>query len=161
MAPVIPVVADARDRLGLPVALKDLPALPESRGPGAGDGVGAGHGAGLGEGTGPGIGPGSGGGTGGGPYRPGSGVTAPSIIREVKPNYTDEARRRSLEGDVDLEIIVRNDGVVGNVKVLQGLGSGLDERAIDAVRQWRFAPATRFGAPVDVVVEVSVEFRLR
>jgi TonB family protein len=44
---------------------------------------------------------------------------------------------------------------------LQGLGSGLDQRAIDAVRQWRFNPARRYGTPVDVMVEIAVEFRLR
>jgi TonB family protein len=57
--------------------------------------------------------------------------------------------------------VVRSDGMVGNVKVMQGLGGGLDQRAIDAVRQWRFSPARRFGTPVDVMVEVAVEFKLR
>jgi TonB family protein len=112
-------------------------------------------------GTGPGIGPGSGGGTGGGPYRGGSGITPPSLLREVKPDYTEEGRRRGIEGEVELEIVIRHDGSVGDVRLLHGLGSGLDERAIDAVRQWRFSPATRQGAPVDVFVQVSVEFRLR
>jgi TonB family protein len=60
-----------------------------------------------------------------------------------------------------MEIVVRRDGSVGNVHLLQGLGLGLDERAIAAVRQWRFAPAERQGVPVDVIVEVGVEFRLR
>ena len=93
--------------------------------------------------------------------RPGSGITAPSILREVKPDYTEEGRRRNIEGDVVLEIIVRSDGTVGNVKLLRGLGAGLDERAVDAVRQWRFNPAHRYGTPVDVIVEVAVEFKLR
>jgi TonB family protein len=79
----------------------------------------------------------------------------------VRPDYTEEARRRGIEGDVVLEIVVRSDGTVGNVKVMQGLGGGLDQRAIDAVRQWRFSPARRFGTPVDVMVEVAVEFKLR
>jgi protein TonB len=60
-----------------------------------------------------------------------------------------------------LEIVVRSNGTVGDIKVLQGLGGGLDQRAIDAVRQWQFSPARRFGTPVDVVVEVAVEFKLR
>jgi protein TonB len=115
----------------------------------------------MGEGTGSGIGPGSGGGTGGGPYRAGSGITPPRLVREVKPDYTEQARRRGLEGDVVLEIVVRSNGSVGDVKVLQGLGGGLDERAIEAVRQWRFSPARRQGTPVDVIVEVAVEFKLR
>ena len=121
----------------------------------------AGQGTGLGEGDGAGIGPGSGGGTGGGPYRPGTGITAPSILREVKPDYTEEGRRRNIEGDVVLEIVVRSDGTVGSVKLVQGLGAGLDQRATDAVRQWRFSPAKRYGTPVDVIVEVAMEFKLR
>jgi TonB family protein len=60
-----------------------------------------------------------------------------------------------------LEIVVRRDGSVGEVRVLQGLGAGLDERAMTAVRQWRFDGARRKGVPVDVVVEVAVEFTLR
>lgn len=159
VAPVVTASADPRDRAGLPT---ETPA-PEStsQGSGSGGGAGTGQGTGLGEGTGAGIGPGSGGGTGGGPYRPGSGITPPEIVREVKPEYTDEARRRNVEGDVVLEIVVRRDGSVGDVKVMQGLGAGLDRRAVDAVKQWRFSPAKRFGTPVDVMVEVAVEFKLR
>jgi TonB family protein len=82
-------------------------------------------------------------------------------LREVRANYTDDARRRAIEGDVALEIVIKRDGSVGQVRVLQSLGGGLEQKAIEAVRQWRFAPATRHGAPVDVVVEVSVGFKLR
>jgi protein TonB len=160
VAPVVAVAADPRDRAGVPWA-KEAPQEIESHGPGAGGGTGTGQGTGLGEGEGAGIGSGSGGGTGGGPYRPGSGITAPAIIREVKPDYTEEGRRRNLEGDVVVEIVVRSDGTVGNVKLLQGLGAGLDQRAVDAVRQWRFSPARRLGVPVDVIVEVAMEFKLR
>lgn len=118
-------------------------------------------GTGLGQGEGSGIGAGSGGGTGGGPYRPGSGIDPPRLLREVKPDYTDEGRRLGIEGEVLLEIVVRRDGTVGDVKLRRRLGGGLEERAAQAVRQWRFAPATRRGSPVDVVVEVAVEFKLR
>jgi TonB family protein len=79
----------------------------------------------------------------------------------VRPDYTEDARRQGLEGDVVLEIVVRDDGSVGDVKILKGLGAGLDRRAVDAVRQWRFSPARRHGAAVDVMVEVAVEFKLR
>lgn len=158
VAPVATVAGDTRDRTGV---LAESASTADSNGPGSGGGAGTGRGTGVGEGDGSGIGPGSGGGTGGGPYRPGSGVVAPGLLREVKPDYTEDARRRGIEGDVVLEIIVRSDGAVGSVKVLQGLGAGLDERAIDAVRQWRFSPARRLGTPVDVVVEVAVEFKLR
>ena len=158
VAPVATAPADPRDKAGV---LADSSADSESHGPGAGSGAGTGQGTGIGEGTGAGIGPGSGGGTGGGPYRGGSGITPPAIVREVKPDYTDEARRRGVEGDVELEIVVRADGGVGSVTLIHGLGSGLDQRAIDAVKQWRFSPARRFGTPVDVIVEVAVEFKLR
>ena len=157
VAPVVASAADPRDRAGVLESASDA----DSQGSGSGGGAGTGQGAGIGEGDGSGIGPGSGGGTGGGPYRPGSGITPPGLLREVKPEYTDDARRRSVEGDVVLEIVVRRDGGVGSVKVLQGLGAGLDQRAVDAVRQWRFSPARRYGTPVDVVVEVAVEFKLR
>lgn len=159
VAPVVPIAADPRDRIGVPV---DAPRAPvDSHGPGIGAGAGTGRGTGVGEGDGPGIGPGSGGGTGGGPYRPGSGISPPNVLREVKPDYTEEGRRRNLEGDVVLEIVVRRDGTVGDIKLLQGLGAGLDQRAVEAVRQWRFSPAHRQNVAVDVVVEVAVEFKLR
>ena len=156
-----PVVAIAADNQTRPGALEQSPAETPSRGSGEGGGVGTGAGVGIGEGDGSGIGEGSGGGTGGGPYRPGSGIEPPTLLKEVKPDYTEEARRRGVEGDVVMEIVVRRDGSVGEVRVLQGLGHGLDERAAAAVRRWRFNPATRRGAPVDVLVEVAMEFKLR
>jgi TonB family protein len=158
VAPVVTAPADAQNRAG--VVTESAP-VADSHGPGSGGGAGTGQGTGLGEGDGTGLGPGSGGGTGGGPYRPGSGITPPTVLREVKPDYTEEARRRGIAGDVVLEIVVRRDGTVGSIRLLQGLGSGLDQRAIDAVRAWRFNPALRFGTPVDVMVEVAVEFKLR
>jgi protein TonB len=158
MAPVATKPADTQDREGL--MAKSDQAEPSS-GPGAGGGVGTGQGTGLGQGTGSGIGDGSGGGTGGGPYRPGSGVEPPRLLKEVRAQYSDAARRANLEGEVELEIVIRRDGSVGDVKVLKGLGMGLNEQAIQAVRQWRFSPARLKGAAVDVIVEVAVEFRLR
>jgi periplasmic protein TonB len=158
VAPVVSSPAEPRTQIG---SLETTAPPSTSQGSGNGGGAGSGGGTGTGEGTGPGIGPGSGGGTGGGPYRPGSGIVAPELTREVKPDYTEEARRRNITGEVVLEIVVRADGRVGTVRVLHGLGAGLDERAVDAVRQWRFNPARRLGTPVDVLVEVAVEFRQR
>ena len=158
---VAPVASASNDQADARGVLDPKAAPSDSQGTGNGGGAGTGSGTGIGEGTGAGIGPGSGAGTGGGPYRPGSGISAPEIVYEVKPDYTEEARRRGLSGEVVLEIVVRSDGRVGAVKVLQGLGSGLDERAVSAVRQWKFTPARRQGTPVDVMVEVAVEFRLR
>ena len=157
VAPVVNASSDPRDRAGV---LNETVA-PESQGSGSGGGAGSGQGTGIGEGTGSGIGPGSGGGTGGGPYRPGSGVSAPELLREVRPEFTEEARRQGISGDVILEIVVRADGSVGDVKVVQGLGGGLNRNAVEAVKQWRFSPARRQGVPVDVMVEVAVAFVLR
>jgi TonB family protein len=158
LAPVRTVAANDQDRVG---QIERAPEAPPSNGPGSGGGVGTGQGTGNGEGLGSGIGNGEGGGTGGGPYRPGSGIEPPRLLHEVKAQYTDDARRRGITGDVLLEVVVRSDGSVGSTRVLQGLGYGLEQRAIDAVRQWRFAPAVRKGVPVDVLVEVAVEFTLR
>jgi TonB family protein len=158
VAPIVAAPADTRSRIGV---LEQTTAASDSHGPGSGGGAGTGSGTGLGSGDGSGIGPGAGGGTGGGPYRPGSGIEAPQLLREVRADYTEDARRRGVAGDVVLEIVVRRDGAVGDVKVLQGLDRGLNDRAVEAVRQWRFTPARRQGAAVDVIVEVAVEFKLR
>lgn len=156
-----PVVLSAANDVDVDGELDGAGTDVSSRGPGSDSGVGSGEGEGVGEGDGSGIGDGSGGGTGGGPYRPGSGITPPALLREVKPDYSDEARRRGITGEVLMEIVVERDGTVGDVRVLRGLGFGLDERAVAAVRQWRFAPATRGSQPVDVLVEVAMEFTLR
>jgi len=158
MAPIPTKPAETQDREGL---LAKAPEAPPSQGPGTGGGVGSGQGTGLGQGDGTGVGEGSGGGYGGGPFRPGSGVEPPRLLREVRADYTDEARRANIEGEVELEIVVRRDGTVGDVRVIRGLRGGLNERAVNAVRQWRFAPGRMKGTPVDVVVQVGVEFRLR
>jgi len=158
VAPIIAMPADARSRNGI---LEETTADSDSRGSGKEGGVGTGAGTGIGEGQGTGVGPGSGGGTGGGPYRPGSGIEPPKLLHEVKPDYTEDARLRHLEGEVVMEIVVRRDGSVGDLRIIRGLGAGLNDRAADAVRQWRFSPARRQASPVDVIVEVSVEFKLR
>jgi protein TonB len=160
VAPVATVAADDRDRPGTLDDIEET-VVADSRGSGDGGGTGSGAGSGVGEGAGSGVGAGWGGGTGGGAYRPGSGITPPRLLHEVKADYPEEARRRGIEGEVVLELVVYRDGSVGDIRLVAGLGYGLDERARAAVRQWRFEPATRGGAKVDVVVEVAVEFRLR
>ena len=162
LAPLAAVGADTHDTAGL-LARALAPPTPEpiSRGSGTAGGVGSGAGVGIGQGTGRGVGPGEGGGAGGGPYRPGSGIEPPGLVHEVSPDYTEQARRAGLEGEVLLEIVVGPDGRVSDVRVVRRLGAGLDARAVDAVRQWRFTPARRLGTPVSVIVEVTVEFALR
>jgi TonB family protein len=125
--------------------------------------TGSGSGTGAGSGSGSGLGDGSGGGTGGGVYRPGSGVINPRVLREVKPQYTADAMRAKVQGTVLLECVVLPDGSVGRVDVVKSLDPtvGLDQEAVKAARQWRFAPGTRFGEPVAVLVTIELTFTLR
>ena len=142
----------------------DTPAAPTfSQGSGINGGVGTGAGTGIGPGTGSGLGPGYGGGTGGGAYRPGNGVTLPRVLREVKPQYTSDAMRAKVQGTVLLECVVRPDGSVGEVSVVRSLDRvfGLDDEAIKAAKQWRFAPGTRLGEAVSVLVTIELTFTLR
>ena len=133
-----------------------------SQGPGSGGGVGDGVGTGLGPGRGPGLGPGTGGGTGGGVYQPGGGVTAPTLISQVRPSYTSDALRYRTQGTVVLEVVVRRDGIPSDIRVLRSLDrGGLDEQAIAAVQQWRFNPGRLGGTPVDVLVTVVLDFSIR
>ena len=134
-----------------------------SRGSGEGSGAGTGQGTGIGSGDGAGLGPGQGGGVGGGAFRPGNGVSPPRLLREVKPQYTAEAMRAKIQGTVWLEVVVLPDGTVGDIRITKSLDPvfGLDQQAMDAARQWRFAPGTRFGEPVPVLVGLELYFNLR
>jgi periplasmic protein TonB len=132
-----------------------------SAGPGVGGGIGTGQGRGVGEGKGPGVGPGEGGGAGGGVFRVGGGVSPPSVISRVEPQYSEDARKARYQGTVILEAIVRRDGTVDILRVVRSLGFGLDENAIQALKQWRFRPGTRNGVPVDVSLNIEVNFNLR
>jgi TonB family protein len=128
----------------------------------SGGGVGTGSGTGIGSGRGPGLGAGSGGGTGGGIYRPGGAVSAPRLIKEVKPKYTPEALRDRIQGTVVLEAVVSGDGCATRIQVVRSLDvGGLDEEAVAAVAQWRFEPGRLAGAPVDVLVVIMLDFSVR
>jgi len=148
----------------LPGAIEAPPGPPTpSQGSGTGGGAGTGSGSGIGSGRGSGLGEGYGGGTGGGAYRPGNGVTLPRVLREVRPQYTAEAMRAKVQGTVLLECIVRPDGSVGDVQIVRSLDPtfGLDQEAIKAAKQWRFAPGTRMGEAVPVLVTIELQFTLR
>ena len=160
----IPAKSLAAAQDSLPGVIEAPPGPPTlSQGSGSGGGAGTGTGSGIGPGTGSGLGPGSGGGTGGGVYRPGNGVVLPRLIREVRPNYTSDAMRAKIQGVVVLECVVRPDGSVGDVQVIRSLDStfGLDQEAISAAKKWRFAPGTRQGEPVPVLVSIELTFTLR
>jgi TonB family protein len=134
-----------------------------SMGMGTGAGAGGGHGTGIGTGSGSGLGEGSGGGTGGGVYDVGNGVTSPTLIREIKPQYTADAMRAKVQGEVELEAVVNPDGSVDRIRITRSLDRtfGLDQKAIEAVRQWRFVPGMLKGQPVPVRVSIVLDFTLR
>jgi TonB family protein len=124
---------------------------------------GGGRGTGVGTGTGNGVGPGTGGGFGGGAFAPGNGVSWPVQLKEEKPKYTSDAMRAKIQGQVELEIIVREDGTVGDVRVTKSLDRtyGLDQAAMDAAKKWFFKPGLdRDGKPVATRVTLQLEFRL-
>jgi periplasmic protein TonB len=133
---------------------------PPSNGTGTGSGIGTGAGGGIGSGYGAGFGPGYGGGMGGGAFRVGGGVSAPRAIYDPEPEYSEEARKAKYQGRVLLWVIVGQDGRPRDIHVQRSLGMGLDEKAIEAVRQWRFEPSTKDGKPVPVQVNIEVSFRL-
>jgi len=90
-------------------------------------------------------------------------VELPKVIREVKPQYTADARKAGIEGAVWLEAVVETNGRVGKVRQLQSLDKdlGLDEQAVKALRSWQFVPGTRRGTPAPVVVTIEMSFSLR
>lgn len=96
-------------------------------------------------------------------YRPGQGVTAPVLVRETKPNYTAEAMRARIQGIVVLECVVMPDGSIGDVRVARSLDLqfGLDQQAVNALKQWLFRPGMKDGVPVPVLVTVQMSFTLR
>jgi TonB family protein len=153
-----PLASGTFDQIGLPTGTMLSGA---STGPGSGGGVGSGIGTGIGSGRGPGLGPGAGGGAGGGVYRPGGTVSTPRLIKEVKPRYTSEALQRTIQGTVELEVVVTRDGCSSRIRVVRSLDPGLDQQAVDAVAQWRFEPGRLAGTPVDVLVVVLVDFWIR
>ncbi len=133
---------------------------PPSNGTGSGGGIGSGKGGGVGSGNGGGVGPGEGGGIGGGVYRVGGGVSAPSLIYKKEPEYSEEARKAKYQGTVTLYVEVDPSGKAVNIRVLHSLGLGLDEKAMEAVRQWKFKPGMKDGKPVTVAASIEVNFRL-
>jgi protein TonB len=140
--------------------LSAIPSGPPSNGTGSGGGIGSGSGGGVGSGTGPGVGPGRGGGIGGGVFRVGGGVSAPRALDTPDPEYSEEARKAKYQGTCVLWLVVGPDGKPRDIKVARALGMGLDQKAIEAVRNWKFEPAMKDGKPVAVQINVEVNFRL-
>ncbi len=132
-----------------------------SNGQGTGGGMGTGSGGGLGSGSGNGYGPGSGGNAGGGVYRIGGGISPPVALVSPEAEFSDEARRAKYQGVCLISLIVDAQGNPQNPRVVRPLGMGLDEKALEAVRKYKFKPALKDGrTPVPVMITIEVNFRL-
>ncbi len=154
--PQVQLASNNMPNFGDPMSHAVLP----SNGTGSGGGIGSGSGGGVGSGKGPGFGPGEGGGTGGGVFRMGSGASPPRAIYSPEPEFSEEARKAKYQGVCTLGVIVDADGHPTNIRVLSSLGMGLDEKAIAAVKTWRFEPAMKDGRPVRFEIAVEVDFHL-
>ena len=164
----MPAAIDVQKNIQLP----DNPTMPNigmksgvnvvlSNGTGGGGGMGSGSNGGLGSGNGAGYGPGYGGNAGGGYYHVGGGISAPVPLNTVEAEFSDEARRAKYQGVVLIQMIVDAHGNPQNPRVIRPLGMGLDEKALEAVRKYRFKPAVKDGkTPVPVMITVEVNFHL-
>ena len=144
--------------LGNPTA--PIPSGPPSNGTGSGSGIGSGSGGGIGSGTGPGVGEGHGGGTGGGVFKIGGGVSPPTVVFKVDPEYSEEARKAKFQGTCIVQIIVGVDGRPRDIHVVRTLGLGLDEKAVEAISKYKFEPGKKDGTPVATIANIEVTFRL-
>jgi protein TonB len=144
----------------LKMANNNMPNIGLPNSPLIGNSMGNGNGSGLGSGSGSGLGPGSGGNYGGGLKRIGGGVSSPELIYKVDPEFSEEARKAKFMGIVLVNLIVDQNGQPQNVHVLRGVGMGLDEKAVEAVKQYRFKAAREAGKPVAVELNVEVNFQI-
>jgi len=144
----------------LKMAKTDMLNLGMPNSPNVGASLGNGHGTGLGSGNGTGIGPGSGGNMGGGIRRIGGGVAAPIVLFAPEPEFSEEARKAKTAGNVLVYLQVDTNGRPMHVRVLRGIGMGLDEKAVEAVSHYKFKPAMENGHPVTVEMQVEVNFEI-
>lgn len=87
--------------------------------------------------------------------------TSPMVLRRTEPQYSLEALKKGIQGLVTLKVLIHKDGSASVIKIVHGLGYGLDENATRALEQWKFKPATRNGEPVDLALDVTVTYRIR
>ena len=154
----VPVTVDVDPNLRM--AKTDLSNLGMPNAPLVGTSLGNGRGTGIGSGSGGGIGSGSGGNMGGGLRRIGGGVSAPIVLFAPEPEFSEEARKAKAAGNVLVYLQVDAQGRPTHVHVLRGIGLGLDEKAVEAVRQYKFKPALEDGKPVPVEMNVEVNFQI-
>lgn len=153
-----PVTVDVQTDLRM--SKSDVPQLGMPNSPLVGMSMGNGKGAGIGTGDGDGIGAGRSGGMGGGVRSIGGSVSAPVVLFAAEPVFSEEARKSKVGGNVRVYLQVEKDGRPSHVRVIQGIGMGLDERALEAVKQYRFKPAMENGKPVIVEMNVEVTFTI-
>jgi periplasmic protein TonB len=154
--PDIKVAMNNMPNLGDPKSSAVIP----SNGTGSLSGIGSGTGGGVGPGNGRGVGPGDEAGMGGGAYRPGKGVTPPRVIYQTDPEFSEEARKAKYQGTCVLGLVVDANGHPTQIRVLSALGMGLDEKAIESVKNWKFEPGKKDGHDVAVEIAVEVDFHL-
>jgi TonB family protein len=163
--PVEPTVIVPQD---IKIAMSDMPNLGDpkstavipSNGPGKLGGMGDGRLGGVGPGDGRGVGPGHEAGTGDGSFRMGKGMTAPRVIYQTDPEFSEEARKAKYQGNCLLGLVVDANGHPTKIRVLSALGMGLDEKAIESVKNWKFEPGKKDGRDVAVEIAVEVDFHL-
>jgi TonB family protein len=155
--PDVQIIAKANlPNLGDPKSYAIIP----SNGPGARGGIGTGSKGGVGPGDGYGVGPGEQEGSGGDYFRMGKGVTAPRLIYQTDPEFSEEARKAKYQGNCVLDLVVDANGHPTNIRILNALGMGLDEKAIESVKHWKFEPGKKDGRGVAVEIAVEVDFHL-
>jgi TonB family protein len=154
--PDIKIVMNSMPDLGDPKSSATIP----SNGPGALGGIGNGSDGGDGPGHGRGVGPGDEAGRGGDAFRMGKGVTPPRVVYQIDPEFSEEARKAKYQGNCVLGLIVDASGRPTKIRVLNALGMGLDEKAIESVKNWKFEPGKKDGRDVAVEIAVEVDFHL-
>ena len=161
-APKLAVEPTVNVQQNLKLADNKMPdlGLPNSGLKGVSPSFGTGSGTGIGSGHGNGIGPGSGGGMGGGVYQIGGSVRAPMLTYSVDPEFSEEARKAKFSGNVQVALVVDEQGRPKSIRVERGVGMGLDEKAVEAVRQYKFKPAMKDGHPVPVELYIEVNFQI-
>ncbi|MBW4037743.1 MAG: TonB family protein [Acidobacteria bacterium] len=159
-APKIAMAPTVVVQKNLNMATNDMPNIGMPSSNLKGISLGSGAGTGLGAGIGSGIGPGSGGNTGGGPMHIGGGVSKPVVLYSVEPEFSEEARKAKFSGNVEVYLWVDQNGKPSHIRVVRGVGMGLDEKAVEAVRQYKFKPAMKDGKPVMVDLYIDVNFQI-
>jgi protein TonB len=158
--PMLAVEPNVIVQKDLKLADNAMPNLGDPKSSLHGVSMGDGAGGGFGAGNGIGIGPGLGGNVGGGIEHIGGMVSKPIVLYSVEPEFSEEARKAKFSGNVQVCLVVDERGNPSNVRVVRGVGMGLDDKAKEAVMQYKFKPAMKNGKPVKVELYIDVNFQI-